>query len=249
MRQFLFELFDVDGKGELGRGEVEGALKRLANVAQAHTHGKFLEFVNMSTGSDKSGDEVCSELAGVVLQDLCRAGAKGASRADFEAWLQSDTDSSKAVVLLLQTTGISIAGVASFDPARYGGYAFLLARLAKLAGPAAVGKIRYLAFSSDVGEAFRPVAPVWMVNATYAVAFSYCFFDVAYTGHKESKKESGNVARAVVFQAVFQGLASIGLPYFIIHTAVHQSHKFCSKRQGPLPRCFEMFALERRVAG
>jgi hypothetical protein len=32
---------------------------------------------------------------------------------------------------------------------------------------------RYLAYSSDVGEAFRPVVPPAMVNASYAVAVGY----------------------------------------------------------------------------
>ena len=47
---------------------------------------------------------------------------------------------------------------------------------------------------------------------------------------KSKKGEEGNVPRAVAFQTIFQGLASIGLPYMIIHTAVHQSQKLCLKR-------------------
>jgi hypothetical protein len=33
-----------------------------------------------------------------------------------------------------------------------------------------VSSIRHLAYASDVGEAFRPTVPKWMVNGTYAVA-------------------------------------------------------------------------------
>jgi len=33
-----------------------------------------------------------------------------------------------------------------------------------------VSSIRHLAYASDVGEAFRPTVPKWMVNGTYAIA-------------------------------------------------------------------------------
>ena len=36
---------------------------------------------------------------------------------------------------------------------------------------AQVSSIRHLAYASDVGEAFRPTVPKWVVNGTYAVAF------------------------------------------------------------------------------
>jgi hypothetical protein len=43
-----------------------------------------------------------------------------------------------------------------------------------LASPTAstqVASLRYLAYASDLGEAFRPTVPRWVVNATYGVAF------------------------------------------------------------------------------
>ena len=43
-----------------------------------------------------------------------------------------------------------------------------------------------------------------MLTYAYAVAFAYCIGDVAYVGYKESKKEDGNVPRAVAFQTTFQ---------------------------------------------
>lgn len=33
-----------------------------------------------------------------------------------------------------------------------------------------VASIRHLAYTSDLGEAFRPVVPNWAVNATYGIA-------------------------------------------------------------------------------
>lgn len=38
---------------------------------------------------------------------------------------------------------------------------------------------RYLAYFSDVGEAFRPVLALPLVRATYAVSWAYCLFDTA----------------------------------------------------------------------
>jgi len=85
-------------------------------------------------------------------------------------------------------------------------------------------KVRYLAYSSDVGEAFRPVVPAAVVNASYGIAVGYCAFDVGYEGYK-ANKEGGDVTRAVVKQTIFQGLASIGLPFLIIHQSVHAAQK------------------------
>ena len=48
--------------------------------------------------------------------------------------------------------------------------------------------IRYLAFTSDVGEAFRPVAHPFLVRGAYAISWAYCIGDVAFEGYKESKR-------------------------------------------------------------
>ena len=39
-------------------------------------------------------------------------------------------------------------------------------------------KIRYAAYSSDVGEALRPVVPSWTVKAAYGIVFAYCIGDI-----------------------------------------------------------------------
>lgn len=49
-----------------------------------------------------------------------------------------------------------------------------------------------------------------------------------YEGYKE-QKAGGDITRAVVKQTLFQGLASIGLPFLIIHTSVHGAQKLCKK--------------------
>ena len=43
---------------------------------------------------------------------------------------------------------------------------------------------RYVAYTSDIGEAFRPVVPPSVVTAGYAVSWAYLVGDVAYEGYK-----------------------------------------------------------------
>jgi fission process protein 1 len=127
---------------------------------------------------------------------------------------------------------------------------------------------RYVAYTSDIGESFRPVAhPNW-VRAAYGVSWAYLIGDVSYEGYKAYEqnqkvlnpvaamakqadpvaksqalsdahtRESGGGAvqlqpgrvcalddyRAVMAQrAVFQSIASMGLPAFTIHSIVRYS--------------------------
>lgn len=46
---------------------------------------------------------------------------------------------------------------------------------------------RYLAYSSDVGEAFRPIVHPIIVRAAYGVSWAYVGLDVAYEGYKTRK--------------------------------------------------------------
>ncbi|KAF2805533.1 uncharacterized protein BDZ99DRAFT_466512 [Mytilinidion resinicola] len=134
---------------------------------------------------------------------------------------------------------------------------------------------RYIAYTSDIGESFRPVAHPWLVKGAYAVSWLYLAGDVSHEGykaylrnqrvlhpelHNAEKDSSGNsivegvkkllpagVAdgsaitgthvvpgivpaiedyRSVMAQrALFQGLASMGLPAFTIHSIVKYSGK------------------------
>lgn len=43
---------------------------------------------------------------------------------------------------------------------------------------------RYVAYTSDIGEAFRPVVPPMLVTAGYAVSWAYLIGDVGYEGYK-----------------------------------------------------------------
>lgn len=107
---------------------------------------------------------------------------------------------------------------------------------------------RYVAYTSDIGESFRPVAHPIMVRAAYGVSWAYLIGDVGYEGYKarmrnqkilnpETEEDKIEAAmhpgraipaiedyRSVMAQrAIFQGLASMGLPAFTIHSIVRYS--------------------------
>ena len=119
--------------------------------------------------------------------------------------------------------------------------------------------MRYLAYSSDVGESFRPVIPSAAVKATYGIAVGYgarappppralsnltssvpplsldlssaldlgaVVCDVGYHTHQEmhlAEDVPKSVPRCIVHNTVFQLIASLALPAFIIHAGVHQA--------------------------
>jgi len=103
---------------------------------------------------------------------------------------------------------------------------------------------RYIAYTSDVGEAFRPVIPPWIVTAAYGVSWLYLSSDVAYVSYKTHRRgpspieaanfsEPTRVGIAAVQRATFQSIASMALPAFTIHTAVAQSRKVFRSATNP----------------
>ncbi|MCJ1404782.1 hypothetical protein MMC11_008008 [Xylographa trunciseda] len=121
---------------------------------------------------------------------------------------------------------------------------------------------RYVAYTSDIGESFRPVAHPWIVRGAYGISWAYLVGDVSHEGYKAYLRQQhimhpgtagvvserahdatdsgaeahvagelkpGKVAliddyRSVMVQrAVFQSLASMGLPAFTIHSIVRYS--------------------------
>ncbi|KAH8551514.1 mitochondrial 18 KDa protein-domain-containing protein [Umbelopsis sp. PMI_123] len=86
---------------------------------------------------------------------------------------------------------------------------------------------RYLAYSSDVGEAFRPIVHPLIVRAAYGVSWAYVGLDVAYEGYKTHKAGNDNavVGVSALKRGVFQTFASMLLPMATIHTAVKYSAK------------------------
>jgi len=86
---------------------------------------------------------------------------------------------------------------------RYLGYVGRLGRLVKSVS-------RYLAYTSDIGEAFRPIVPPNVVKAAYAISWLYVGTDVSVTGYQESKvpgSTGSEIAQVCTKRAVFQSLA------------------------------------------
>ncbi|KAJ7179412.1 mitochondrial 18 KDa protein-domain-containing protein [Mycena filopes] len=106
---------------------------------------------------------------------------------------------------------------------------------------------RYIAYTSDIGEAFRPVVPPWVVSAAYGVSWLYLAGDVSYESYKAKRQgptpleaqhfsEPVRIGITAVERATFQSLASMALPAFTIHTAVKQATKAFAKTKNPRVR-------------
>lgn len=85
---------------------------------------------------------------------------------------------------------------------------------------------RYLAYSSDVGEAVRPLVNPRLVSFCYGVSWFYVGYDV--TKHTDNFKKRMNydhhwhpeVRKVALERFTFQVLASMLLPALTIHTLV-----------------------------
>ena len=79
----------------------------------------------------------------------------------------------------------------------------------------------------------RPV----VVNASYGVAIGYCFADVgweAYKLHKrgyinEHTKKPLSMSQLIVERSTFQAIASVIVPFLVIHTTVDTVKKVTKK--------------------
>ncbi|OCH95978.1 hypothetical protein OBBRIDRAFT_744621 [Obba rivulosa] len=103
---------------------------------------------------------------------------------------------------------------------------------------------RYVAYTSDIGEAFRPVVPPAVVKAAYSISWLYLAGDVGYEVYKARRRgptpleaahfsEPTRIAMVAVKRAVFQSIASMALPAFTIHTAVKHSKKAFDNVKNP----------------
>jgi fission process protein 1 len=159
---------------------------------------------------------------------------------------------------------------------------------------------RYVAYTSDVGESFRPVAHPYLVRSAYAISWTYILGDVGHEGYKaylrnrravippgEAYKDAtdlkandvvlgmatGNIAgplsstsesrneseggdkldplvpwattripliddyrMVMAKRAVFQSIASMGLPAFTIHSVVRYSGRALKNSSSTLIR-------------
>ncbi|GAA5857444.1 hypothetical protein JCM5353_005698 [Sporobolomyces roseus] len=115
--------------------------------------------------------------------------------------------------------------------ARYLGY---LGRLR----PVLIASTRYLAYSSDVGESFRPVINPKFVTGAYGISWLYVGGDVAYEGYKARLRAQEycpeSLAQVVGLttakRAIFQATASMLLPSLTIHSIVKYTAKAIKAR-------------------
>ncbi|KAI8098905.1 mitochondrial 18kDa protein, partial [Halteromyces radiatus] len=94
---------------------------------------------------------------------------------------------------------------------------------------------RYLAYSSDIGESFRPVVSPAVVRAAYGVSWGYVLVDMSYEGYKAHHAGDSNqqAALAMVHRGAFQAIASMMFPMITIHTAVKYSAKAFKNVKNP----------------
>ncbi|CDR38407.1 CYFA0S02e01332g1_1 [Cyberlindnera fabianii] len=115
---------------------------------------------------------------------------------------------------------------------------------------------RYVAYTSDIGESFRPAVSPLLVKACYGISWTYVLGDVSYESWKAKLRQEGRYvpglkpwdplppaseeAKAAAAdnldwklvglkRGLFQSIASMGLPAFTIHTAVKQATKYAEK--------------------
>ena len=91
--------------------------------------------------------------------------------------------------------------------------------------------VRYVAYSSDVGESLRPIVNPKYVTALYGVTWLYVGYDVCSSGYRSYKHKDSNeiVARTMIHAFTFQSIASVAIPSLIIHQAVHVAQKMLAK--------------------
>ncbi|KAI8060803.1 mitochondrial 18 KDa protein-domain-containing protein [Gongronella butleri] len=123
-------------------------------------------------------------------------------------------------------------------PARYLAYA---ARLRT----ALTASSRYLAYTSEVGEAFRPIVRPALVTAAYGVSWAYILGDVAYEGYKahHAGESPSEIGVTVVKRGVFQSIASMLLPAAAVHTTVKYTAQAFKNVKQPRIRAWGPSAL------
>ena len=87
---------------------------------------------------------------------------------------------------------------------------------------------RYLAYMSDVGEAFRPIVHVNAVRSAYGVSWAYVIGDVAadsYDKYYRCEFRGWDLAHTTTKRAMFQTIASMALPAFTIHSVVRYTKR------------------------
>ena len=109
-------------------------------------------------------------------------------------------------------------------PGRYVVYARRAAQLFLTRG-------RMIAYTSDVGEAARPVVTPGWVKLCYGITFGYVGVYIVSSTVEEYVKGASSeaVARVAAHATIFQGVANIAVPSLIIHQGVHLAQNAAAK--------------------
>lgn len=84
--------------------------------------------------------------------------------------------------------------------------------------------VRLLGYANEIGESFRFIYP-GLVGPSYMLATGYCFCDVIDKAHKSYKRNdpTKQILTNSFDAAVWQILASVTFPGFVINRTVHAS--------------------------
>lgn len=187
-----------------------------------------LHLLKLQKGNEMNNNNILTkdEINKIVGDSKCE---NEASRIVETKLLLKKYDTNGDGVLSEEEVNIMINDVRTTDSvARYAGYSRSLAKI-----------FRYLAFTSDFGEAMRPVVSSRIVTSAYAVSFGYCITDIAweayklkernYTIEKHGKIVPCSMPQLLTERSTFQLVASIIVPTIVIHTSVSTSQKFFKK--------------------
>ncbi|CAK1589992.1 unnamed protein product [Parnassius mnemosyne] len=97
--------------------------------------------------------------------------------------------------------------------------------------------VRYLGYANEVGESFRSMVPLRVVQASYGVASAYVLADTVDKSWKMFKKD-GRPKKVLIETGdalLWQTLASVVIPGYAINRICHYSQKFFSKNFRKVP--------------
>uniref|UniRef100_A0A0R3S1M2 Mitochondrial fission process protein 1 n=1 Tax=Elaeophora elaphi TaxID=1147741 RepID=A0A0R3S1M2_9BILA len=85
--------------------------------------------------------------------------------------------------------------------------------------------VRFLGYANEVGEAFRAWLPINVVRLSYVVAMGYVFSDTADKSRKTYEVGHSSVALRAIDTLIWQSLASVIIPGFMINRVCYLSTK------------------------
>ncbi|XP_013144779.1 PREDICTED: mitochondrial fission process protein 1 isoform X1 [Papilio polytes] len=107
--------------------------------------------------------------------------------------------------------------------------------------------VRYLGYANEVGESFRAMVPLRVVQASYALATGYVLADTADKSWKMIKKD-GRPKKVLIETGdalIWQTLASVIIPGYAINRICHHSQLYFKKHY----RRFPILAINLMTVG